>query len=164
MTRMIKTILVGIIACSLQACSWVQQDLVEPEIQVVGLKHIAGGNLLDQRFTLQLQLTNPNDLELEVKGIHFQLELAGMELMQGVSNEVPIIKPYSTTQFTVQGSANVVQAVRLLRKMQKKPERRFQYTLKTRIDLVHGWPSTFNLQREGDVGLDDWKKQSIKKP
>lgn len=164
MNYVIRAIFISIIACTLQACSWVQQELVDPEIRVIGLKHIAGNNLLDQRFTLQLQLTNPNDLELEVKGMHFQLELGGMELMQGVSGEVPVIKPYSTTEFTVQGSANIVQAVQLLRKMQKKPQHRFHYALKTRIDLARGWPATFNLQREGDIGLDDWKKPSVQKP
>jgi len=135
-----------------------QQDLSDPDIKVVGFTHIKSDNFLEQRFALRLQLTNPNDLELEVKGIGFQFEIAGIEFIQGVSGEVPLIKPYSTTEFTVQGSANVIQAVRLLHKIQKKPQNRFDYTLHTKIDLAHGWPSTFNLKREGDIGLDDLQK------
>lgn len=156
MINVARITLACILLLALQACSLMRQEFKDPDIQVVGFTHLSGGNLLEQRFALRLQLTNPNDLELEVKGIHFQFSIAGVELIQGVSNEVPVIKPYSTTEFTVQGSANVIQAVRLLKKMQKKPESRFDYTLDTRIELAHGWPSTFNLKREGNIGLDDW--------
>ena len=159
MKHLIKITLTCIVILTLQSCSWIQQDLSDPDIKVVRFAHIKSNNFLDQRFTLRLQLTNPNDMELEVKGISFQFAIAGIEFIQGVSDDVPIIKPYSTTEFTVQGSANVIQAVRLLQKMQKKPQNRFDYTLNTKIDLAHGWPSTFNLKREGDIGLDDLQKK-----
>jgi LEA14-like dessication related protein len=156
-TRTIQIILTAIVLFALQACSLLRQEFADPDIQVIGLQHVSGGNLLNQRFLLQLQLTNPNDLQLEVKGIHFQLEVAGLPLMQGVSNQIPVIKPYSTIEFTVEGSANVIQAVKLIRKMQKKPQQRFDYLLNTRVELARGWPETFNLQRQGDVSLGDWK-------
>jgi LEA14-like dessication related protein len=155
----IKITLACILMLALQSCSWMRQDLVNPDIKVVRFTRVNSDNFLEQRFALRLQLTNPNDLELEVKGISFQFEIAGIEFIQGVSGEVPVIKPYSTTEFTVQGSANVIQAVRLLHKIQKKPQNRFDYTLNTKIDLAHGWPSTFNLKREGDIGLDDLQKK-----
>jgi LEA14-like dessication related protein len=156
MNKIAKTLLVGIVILVLQGCSWLRQELVDPDIQVIGFKHLKGNNLLEQRFILRLQLTNPNDLELDVKAISFLFNIADIELIQGVSNDVPVIKPYSKTEFTVQGSANVIQAARLLKKMQKNPDKRFDYTLHTKVDLAHGWPSTFNLKRDGDVGLNDW--------
>lgn len=159
MKHLIKITLTCILILTLQSCSWIQQDLSDPDIKVVRFTHIKSNNFLEQRFTLRLQLTNPNDMELEVEGMSFQFAIAGIEFIQGVSNDVPLIKPYSTTEFTVQGSANMIQAVRLLHKMQKKPQTRFDYTLNTKIDLAHGWPSTFNLKREGDIGLDDLQKQ-----
>lgn len=156
MTHFIKTVLICFIVLTLQACSWMRQEFKDPDIQVVGFKYLPGNNLLEQRFALNLKLTNPNDLELDVKGISFLFTIANIELIQGVSNEIPVIKPYSATEFTVQGSANVIQAARLLKKIHKNPQNRFDYILNTKIDLAHGWPSTFNLKREGNVGLDDW--------
>ena len=153
MNKIIKCTLIGIIIF-LQGCSWLRQELVDPDIQVIGFKHLKGNNLLEQRFILRL--TNPNDLELDVKAISFLFNIADIELIQGVSNDIPVIKPYSKTEFTVQGSANVIQAARLLKKMQKNPDKRFDYTLHTKVDLAHSWPSTFNLKRDGDVGLNDW--------
>lgn len=141
---------------ALQSCTWLQQDLKDPDIQVTGFSHVPGGNLLEQRFALQLQITNPNDLQLDVKGLTFDFAVDDVKLVRGVSNEVPVIKPYSQTAFTVHGSANVVQAVRLLSRMQRNPDKRFRYRLNTRIDLLRGWPSTFNLERNGDIGLSDW--------
>ena len=159
MNYIIKITLACMLVLALPSCSWMQQELVNPDIKVVRFTHIDSDNFLEQRFALRLQLTNPNDLELAVKGISFRFAVAGIEFIQGVSNEVPLIKPYSTTEFTVQGSANVIQAVRLLHKIQKNPQNRFDYTLNTQIDLAHGWPSTFNLKREGNIGLDDLQKQ-----
>lgn len=156
MSRIIKTALVCIIILALQGCSWMRQEFKDPDIRVIGFDYLPGDNLLEQYFTLRLQLTNPNDLELDVKGLGFEFAIAGVELMHGVSNDIPVIKPYSSTEFTVKGSANVIQVMRLLKKMHKNPQSRFDYTLNTRIDLAHGWPSTFNLKREGNIGLDDW--------
>jgi LEA14-like dessication related protein len=160
--RIIHSSLVCMIFLALQSCSWLRQDLQEPDIKVVGFSRVSGGNLLEQRFALQLQVTNPNDLKLEVKGLTFTFAVDDADLVQGVSNEVPVIKPYSQTEFTVHGSANVIQAVRLLNRMQRKPDRRFNYTLNTRIELLHGWPSTFNLKREGDIGLSDWLEKQAR--
>ena len=159
MNRIIQKILACILILTLQSCSWTQRELSNPDIKVVRFTRVDSDNFLEQRFALRLQLTNPNDLELSVKGISFQLAIAGIDFIQGVSDDVPLIKPYSTTEFTVQGSANVIQGVRLLHKMQKKPQSRFDYTLNTKIDLAHGWPSTFNLKREGNIGLDDLQKK-----
>ena len=159
MNHIIQKILACILILTLQSCSWTQRELSNPDIKVVHFAHIDSDNFLEQRFALRLQLTNPNDLELNVKGISFQFAVAGIEFIQGVSDNVPLIKAYSTTEFTVQGSANVIQAVRLLHKIQKKPQNRFDYTLDAKIDLAHGWPSTFNLKREGNIGLDDLQKK-----
>lgn len=159
MNPALKVLFICMMIFTLQSCSWMRQEFRDPDIKVVRFTHIKSDNFLEQRFALRLQLTNPNDMELEVKGISFQFAVAGIEFIKGVSDEVPVIKPYSTTEFTVQGSANVIQAVRLLHKMQKKPQNRFDYTLNTKIDLAHGWPSTFNLKREGDIGLDDLQKK-----
>jgi len=156
MSRIIKSTLVCIVILALQACSWMRQEFTDPDIKVIGFNYLPGNNLLEQRFALRLQLTNPNDMELDVKGISFLFTIANIDLIQGASNEIPLIKPYSATEFTVQGSANVIQAARLLKKMHKNPQNRFGYTLNAKIDLAHGWPSTFNLKREGNIGLDDW--------
>jgi LEA14-like dessication related protein len=156
MRNMIKTTLVCVLLLAIQGCSWMRQEFHDPDIKVVGFSNVKGGNLLKQRFALTLELTNPNDLELDVKGMTFTLAIAGIDIMQGVSDKVPVIKPYSTTEFTVEGSANVIQAMRLLHKMQKKIGEDVNYTLNTRIDLRHGWPSSFNLKREGKISLDEW--------
>lgn len=155
MNSLIKILLTGALILALQGCSWTRQPLVDPDVQVIGFQHLQGGNLLAQRFVLRLQLTNPNDLELEVKGLTFQFNVAGVDLIEGVSNEIPLIKPYSKTEFTVQGSANVIEAVRLIKKISRKPDNPLPYTLQTHIDLAHGWPSSFTLTKKDSIQLND---------
>lgn len=156
MNHTVKKVLACLLLLALQSCSLLKQEFHDPDIKVVSFSNVQGSNILKQRFALTLELTNPNDLELDVKGMTFTLAIAGIDIMQGVSDKVPVIKPYSTTEFTVQGSANVIQAMRLLHKMQKNIGQDVSYTLNTRIDLRRGWPSSFNLEREGKISLADW--------
>ena len=160
MQKLIRLLFPICLLLLVQGCSWLQKDLRNPDVKVVGFSTTKGGNnLLEQKFALRLHLTNPNDLELDVKGMNFEFEIEGVELIRGVSDDVPLIKPFSEAEFTVQGSANVIQAVRLLKKLQKKPDAELAYTLNTRIVLRHGWPSSFNLKKDGTLNLNDWLSQ-----
>lgn len=154
MPRVARYILAVGLLLWLQGCSSLRQEFREPDIRVLGFARQPGNNLLDQRFKLYLSLTNPNDLALDIKGITFDFTIAGTRLVQGVSNDVPHIAPYAEVQFTVQGSANLVEAVRLLKKLQRHPEAPQAYRLHATVDLAHGWPATFNLNRDGTVRLD----------
>lgn len=138
----------------LQGCSSLREEFQEPDIRVLGFARLPGNNLLDQRFNLYLKLSNPNDLQLDIKGIAFSFNIGETELIRGVSNNVPHIAPYGEVEFTVQGSANLIEAVRLLKKLQRHPEAAQAYQLKAKVDLAHGWPSTFNLTRDGNLRLD----------
>lgn len=155
----VRWFLSALLLLALPGCSLFRQDLVAPEIQVVALQRLPGSNLLDQRFALGLQVSNPNDMTFHVRGIQIRFAIAGVELMQGVSNEVPVIEPYGTARFTLQGSANVVQLAKLLRKMQRKPDKRHGYTITAHIEMERGWPASFNITRDGDFAFRDWLQE-----
>lgn len=156
---LLKSVLAIFLIFTFQGCSSLRQEYEEPDIRVLEFSRLPGNNLLDQRFSLLLSLTNPNDLELDVKGLAFVFDIGGTELIRGTSNDVPLIKPYGEARFTVQGSANLVEAMRLLKKLSRQPDKRLDYTLHTTVELAKGWPSTFRLTRDGQVGLEDLLKR-----
>lgn len=140
----------------LAGCSALRPEFREPDVQVKAFQKLPGSNLLDQRFALLLELQNPNDYALDVKGLRFRFDVGDVELMRGVSSDIPPIPAYGTVRFTVQGSANLVQAVMLLKQMQRQPDDGTAYRLVLDVDLAKGWPSTFTVTRRGEFALRDW--------
>lgn len=149
-----RTWIIFFVMAGLVGCSWWTKPFEDPDIKVISFAALPGDNLLEQRFSLKLRLTNPNDLRLNVKGLVFKFTVEGIELMRGVSRDIPVIEPYGETEFTVEGSANMLDAAKLLfHELQSDPDARFDYVLNTRIELADHWPSTFNISRDGQIDL-----------
>lgn len=147
-------VLAVLLLAALPGCSWWKPAFQDPDIQVISFTALPSDNLLEQRFALKLRLTNPNDLRLQVKGLAFEFSVEGVDLMRGQSRDIPVIEPYADAEFSVEGSANVLDAAQLLfHELQSDPDARFDYVLKTRVDLANHWPSTFNIQRDGQIDL-----------
>lgn len=151
--RLFSAVVLTMVLLALQGCSLLRDELKEPDIKLLGFERLPGKGLLEQRFSLRLRLSNPNDLRLQVKGLSFTLEVEGVELVRGQSHDVPEIAPYSDTDFTVTGSAYMLDALRLFDRLRRDADTNFHYTLYTDIDLARGWPASYHLKREGDMNL-----------
>lgn len=139
-------------------CTLLRKDLKDPEIALLDFR-VAGGTPLAPRFALQLRITNPNDLQLKIKSLAFTYSIDDMELLDGVSNDIPVIPAYGETEFTVKGSASLLHALPLIEELSHNPLRSFHYQLKTHVEMTEGWPSSFNIQKNGDIGLTTDKKK-----
>ena len=52
------------------------QSLEPPEVSVVSLKPVAA-TLMEQRFEVGLRVLNPNNRDIDVKGLDFELDING---------------------------------------------------------------------------------------
>ncbi len=145
----------AILAClMLAACSWMPPvKLKEPTVSLVSFSRLPGDNVLEQRFALRLRLGNPNNLRLKVAGLSFDFAIEGYRLITGVSREVPVIEPYGEVEFTVQGSAHMLDAIRLFNELRRDPRTRFHYELDTQLDLADRLLSHYSLKKTGEVNL-----------
>ena len=53
-----------------------------PTVKLAGIS-LTQANLLEQTFILKLQLSNPNDYALPIRGLRYQLEVNGQEFAHG---------------------------------------------------------------------------------
>jgi LEA14-like dessication related protein len=84
MTRLLSFIGVGLILV-LAACAPI--DKAEPpNVSLADIKLLPGG-LFEQKFQLDLRITNPNNFALPLEGMTFKLALNDRPFAQGVSNE-----------------------------------------------------------------------------
>jgi LEA14-like dessication related protein len=78
--------LIGLLALlALGACAQVG-EAEPPQVRLTDLRLLPGG-LLEQRFQVDLRLANPNDFDLALDGLTFELALNDRPFAEGVTNE-----------------------------------------------------------------------------
>jgi len=109
----LKALLVAFAGASLAVagCVGIGQQVEPPEVFVVGLEPLQGGNF-EQRFRIDLRVQNPNDFELEISGIDFDLDLNGIRLTRGLSNEAVTIPRLGEAIMPVPATTTVFDLVR----------------------------------------------------
>jgi len=79
-TALLSTVFV----VALSACATLR--LKEPEVSLAGVD-IKEFGLFEQRLGLALRVVNPNDTDLAVEGVEFEVEVNGQGFARGVSNK-----------------------------------------------------------------------------
>lgn len=80
-------------------------------VNVVGIEPVAGEGL-ELRFAVKLRLQNPNEIDLSFDGLSLELQLAGMPVATGVSNQKGMVPRFGDTVLSVPVSISVLAAAR----------------------------------------------------
>jgi LEA14-like dessication related protein len=124
------------ISLALSACSLVAPKFNRPNVAVIGIE-ARGGNLLQQNFAVKLNIQNPNDRELPVRGLHVELKVGGVQIATGVSDRAVTVPAFGESEFDMTVSANL--ALALLKFADKANQRAdsidYELTGEASIDL-----------------------------
>jgi LEA14-like dessication related protein len=81
-----------------------------PNITVLSIE-LRGGNLLQQNFAVKLNIQNPNDRPLPVRGLHAELAVGGEQIASGISDRAVVIPAFGESEFDVTITANLALAL-----------------------------------------------------
>jgi LEA14-like dessication related protein len=81
-----------------------------PNVTVVGVE-MRGGNLLQQKFAVKLNIQNPNDRALPVQGLHVELNVSGEQIASGVSDHAIVVPAFGESEFDMTITANIALAL-----------------------------------------------------
>jgi LEA14-like dessication related protein len=97
---MLLRLLVLLLPLGIVACSGLPLNAVPPRISVaeVDLKHFG---LFEQRFDVGLRVSNPNDFDLTVEALEFEIELNGRPFATGLTRVSTLIPATSSTVMRV---------------------------------------------------------------
>jgi LEA14-like dessication related protein len=109
----LKPLLAGVLSLCLIACA---PKFNRPTVSVVDVE-LHSGNLLQQNFAVKLNVQNPNDRALPVKGLHLALSAGGEQIATGVSDHAFVVPPFGESEFDMTVKANL--ALALLKLSQK---------------------------------------------
>jgi LEA14-like dessication related protein len=98
------------LSVSLGACSLVTPKYNRPNVTVSSIQ-MRSGNLLQQSFAVKLNIQNPNDRDLPVRGVHAELNVGGEQIASGVSDRAIVIPAFGEAEIDVTVTANMLLAL-----------------------------------------------------
>ena len=95
---------------ALSACSLMAPKFNRPNVTVISIQ-MRSGNLLQQNFAVKLNIQNPNDRALPVRGLHTELSVGGQQIASGMSDRAVIVPAFGESEFDMTITANLAVAL-----------------------------------------------------
>jgi len=144
--------LVLLLPLALVGCAGLQTDLDPPRVSIDNFRSIPGDGV-GPRFEVDLRIQNPNEQSLDIAGISYEIALQDVDLISGVSNEVPVIEGYSEAVVTLESGLNMLQLVRFFADIGggRQSLERLEYRVSAKIDF-RGFLPTQRIEETGVIG------------
>lgn len=136
---------------SLAACSSIVPKLETPRLKVINVS-MTSGDVFSQNFLVNLNVQNPNDRELPIKGLDYKLFLQGDSFAEGVSTAPFVVPAKGEKNFDLTVRTNFVSSLgRLLTRLNGK--KTVEYVIEGKVLLSSGMIRKIPFQESGSVDL-----------
>jgi len=122
-----STTLILALLCLAGCASLRPLQIVPPEISVINIVPMSA-TLFEQRLRVDLRVQNPNDFNLSLAGLDFQLAVNGSELARGLSNEAVIVPHLGDSLVSVVITTTALAWIRQLRTFAATQEMNYALT------------------------------------
>lgn len=136
----------GVVLALLSGCAGLAGLREKPTVTLAGLDLLEVG-LFEQRFALKLRVQNPNDVELPINGLSFDVALNGQAFAHGVSDVAVTVPRYGEAMLEVRATSSLSSLWRQLRELGKGGG--------------NGGRETLNYRVSGTLGLTGLGRQSF---
>lgn len=145
----LQAVLLLVLSLVLCACATTSLYQDPPRVTLTSIqpKDMA---LLEQRYSLQLRIMNPNDVAIPVEGLSYALEINGREFAYGVSNAAVSIPPFGEALLDVEVVSNLLNIMQQVQEMQGEQHDSLHYRLSGKISLDNS-PARLPFEYEGEL-------------
>lgn len=104
-----------------------------PTVSLQSLRAVPaqGGGL--PSFEIGLVVLNPNPEPLRLQGLVYSVELNGQPVLDGVSNELPVVEGYGRAEVTLNATVNMLGGIRLFNSLLRGDDG-IDYAFEARLD------------------------------
>lgn len=113
---------------------------------------LAGGSLLEQRYRLELRVQNPNDREIAVRGLDYELRLNERPFATGVSSAAVTLPAYGTQVVELEAFSGLREFVEQFLEVGRRGSGVVRYRLTGHVRLASP-PVTLPFDRSGEFSL-----------
>jgi LEA14-like dessication related protein len=103
------------------ACTGIKRDTLPPEVSLSKVTLLSAG-LFEQRWQLTLRTYNPNRYPLRMRGLKYQLSVAGNEMARGVSNDQVTLPANGEVLVNTQVTTSLMQMISQMQALQQVKE------------------------------------------
>lgn len=139
-----------VLAAVLAGCAALSGPIENPRITVTSLRVLPAEGV-EQRVEVGLRLLNPNDFDLDAKGLVISLGINDVPLLTGATANVPLVPAYGEALANVTLSVNLMSGLRLVSRLMQRPEEPLQYRLEARLDLRRPFWQRLTLMEQGEI-------------
>lgn len=144
-------VLVPVLGLMLGGCSSMLPKLEAPQLQVVKVD-VLKSDFLQQELRVRMRVDNPNDRVLPVRGITYEMEVAGEPFAHGESDRNFEVPALGSTEFDVSVTANAAGALLKLVAGGKKLDA-VDYRMVGKVQLSSGLIRSVPFERKGTFRL-----------
>ncbi len=150
--KKLRSLSILLLLAGLAACSSMGPKLETPRLSIVNVA-MTSGDIFSQNFLLHLNVQNPNDRELPIKGIEYKLFLQGDSFAEGTSGRAFTIPANGETEFDMTVRTNFVSSIgRLLTRL--NGQKKVEYVFEGKVMLASGMVRNIPFQESGTVDLE----------
>lgn len=121
----------------LAGCAAMRLDA--PKVSLADLEWV-GGNLVEQRFALKLRVRNPNDREIVIRGLDFDVDLNGRPFARGVGDKATTVPRFGEGIVEVAAVSNFGSLLRQIGDLARAGKESLPYRVKGTV-LADGFGS-----------------------
>lgn len=124
-----------LVLASLSGCSTLQSQFEQPTVRLANVALLEVG-LLQQTYGVTLQVDNPNGFALPIKGINYNVRLAGQDFASGLTPNAFTIPANGSDQVQVEVRTNLLESIGHLSRM------------------LSGGPQDIDYEMSGDIQVN----------
>jgi LEA14-like dessication related protein len=145
-----NALLPSMLCALLAACASTRSLEESPRVSIVALRPISIG-LLEQRYTVQLRVQNPNRVDLAIQGLDYTIEVNERSFASGVNASDVLIPAFGEELVEVIVSSNLTSLMRQIQLLAERKEP-LRYRITGRIAIA-GIPGTVPYSHDGELTL-----------
>jgi LEA14-like dessication related protein len=138
---------------TMASCSSLGPKLMAPQVSLVGIQ-IMSADMFAQQFMVRVKVENPNDLEIAVSGIEYEIFLMGDSFAEGAADSSFVLPAKGEAEFDMIVKTNFVSSLgRLVSRTSGGKLEDVPYQVTGKLVLEKGIMRTFPFSRAGTVNF-----------
>jgi LEA14-like dessication related protein len=135
-------------------CAGLGKPLETPRISLANIQVLEASGM-ESAFLVQLRVQNPNDIELDIRGVECDVEINGKPFAYGMSDAPVRIPSFGSDTVPVKVYTSVIDIFRGLLNLQGRED--LSYQVKGRVRLGGGafTPASLPFDSRGTVSIRD---------
>jgi LEA14-like dessication related protein len=142
--------LVGLMA----GCAGLGKPLEMPRISLANIQMLESSGM-ESAFLVQLRVQNPNEVDLDIRGVECDVELNGKPFAYGMSNTPVRIPAFASDTVPVKVYTSVIDIFRGLLNLQGREDLSYQVRGKVRMSGGAFLPSSLPFDSQGTISVKD---------